>query len=754
MVAFCRRPRNRAGLPYNAPMNALPVRAAGLLACLAVAAQPAAAAEPAGAAATLETVTVVGKRPEPLRTAAAAVSVVTAVEIEALVAFDVADLLRREPGVSVPRDPQRFGAGSVTVRGIGGNRVHIERDGVPVPDGFAIGSFSNAGRLHADLELVERIELLRGPASALYGSDAIAGVLAVTTIDPGDLLRHGDDAVLRARAGYADDDGSALASVTGAARSGPLEGLLALAHRDAAEIDHAGGAPPPNPRDLESDAVLARAVFTPGGNPLRLTAEWNRERVRTDVDALELSGGRFANTLMLAGDDRAESTSLLLDQDFGARAGLDHAVWRAYWNEADALQLTREERRAVPQVAPPLAIEREFRYATRVAGAEVTAGQEFAGGPGTHRLLGGVEFAETRVTQRRDGVQTDLATGASTSVILGESLPVRDFPVSRIREAGVYIQDEWRPGDGTWALIPALRGDWYRLEPEVDAMYAEDNPDSPPVPVEEASVSPKFGIARRLGEGATAYIQYAHGFRAPPFDDVNIGFDLPLFNYRAIPNPDLESERSDSIELGLRFDDGAVRGSAALFAGRYRDFIESRVNVGVDPVTGTTIFQSRNLLNAEIAGAEAVLEVALAAWSPELARFTGLLSASWTDGEDTSTGRPINSVDPPRGMLGIRYDAPAGNFGASLELTAVGAKHGVNETAGPLFRPDGHEVLDLRLQWRPHPRVTASVGLFNLTDAGYHEWSAVRGLAPTDPLLPLYREPGRNFAVTVTATLD
>jgi outer membrane receptor protein involved in Fe transport len=50
--------------------------------------------------------------------------------------------------------------------------------------------------------------------------------------------------------------------------------------------------------------------------------------------------------------------------------------------------------------------------------------------------------------------------------------------------------------------------------------------------------------------------------------------------------------------------------------------------------------------------------------------------------------------------------------------------------------------------------VTASLGLFNLTDQAYHEWSAVRGLAPDNPLLPLYREPGRNFALTVTTTLD
>lgn len=705
-------------------------------------------------AAELETVTVVGKRPEPLQHAAAAVSVITAGQVEALVAFDVGDVLRREPGVSMPRDPQRFGTTGVTVRGIGGNRVHIETDGVPGAKGFAIGSFANTGRQYADLGLVERIELLRGPASALYGSDAIAGVLATTTLDPSDLLGTRDDVVLRGRFGYADDDGSVLAGLTGAARVGQTEGLLAFAHRDAGEIRHAGGPPPPNPRDYSSDAALARAVFGQGVHPVRITAQWNRERVQTDVDSLELSGGRFANTVFLAGDDRVESHGLLLDQDFSGAGGLDYAVWRAYWNETDILQRTHEERRAVPPALPPLAIEREFSYDERVAGGELTLGRELGSGTGVHRLLGGVEFLERRVTQSRDGLQTDLATGASTSTILGESLPVRDFPISRIRELGVYFQDEWRPGSGDWSLIPALRGDWYRLEPRLDALYAEDNPNEPPVSIEETSISPKLGVARRFGDFVTAYLQYAHGFRAPPFEDVNIGLDLPQFNVRAIPNPELESERSDSVELGLRFGSDAVQGSTAVFAGRYRDFIESRVNIGVDPATGTTLFQSQNLASAEIAGLEAALEIALGAWHPALARFSGSLTASWTDGEDTSTGDPINSVDPPRGMLGLHYDASGGTFGASLELTVVGAKHGVDESTGPLFRPDGHEVLDLRLQWRPHPRLTASFGLFNLGNSAYHEWSAVRGLAPTNPLLPLYREPGRNFAVTVTATLD
>jgi hemoglobin/transferrin/lactoferrin receptor protein len=748
MLAVWRAPRNRRALHYTRRMDPFLARVPLLLATAALAC-PATAQDLAG----LETVTVVGKRPEPLREAAAAVSVITADEIEAAVAFDMRDALTGEPAVSVARDPLRFGDVGVTVRGLGGNRVLVETDGVPAAESFAVGSFSNAGRGFADLELVKRIELLRGPASALYGSDAIAGVLATTTLDPVDLLGPDLDAFLRARAGYASDDDSLLAGLTGALRSGPLEGMLAFAHRESGEREHGGGPPPPNPADRESDALLGRLVLPHAGD-LRLSAQWNRERIETDIDALELSGGRFANTTRLAGDDRMETRGFLVDQALAPAGGFDGLQWRAYWSETAVRQLTHEERRAAPPVLPPLAIEREFRYDQRVAGGELSVARDFAAASGPHRLLGGIELSESEVSERRNGLQTDLETGESTATILGESLPVRDFPISRIREAGLYLQDEWRPGGGDWSLIPALRFDGYWLDPRVDAMYADDNPSEPPVSVSESAASPKLGIARRFGDGTTAYLQYAHGFRAPPFDDVNIGLDIPQFNVRAIPNPDLKSERSDSLELGLRFWGGRLSGSASVYAGWYDDFIESRVNIGPDPETGTILFQSRNIARAQIAGVEATFESDLGAWRAALAGFTARLSAGWTEGEDTVRDEPINSIDPPRGTLGLRYDAPSAAWSAGIDVMLVGAKGDVDDSAGPLFRPGSYSVVDLRLQWRPNTRFTASLGLFNLADRSYYDWAAVRGLGPEDPLLPLYREPGRNLAVTVTAALD
>ena len=74
------------------------------------------------------------------------VDVITRDTMERRQVQDWKDLFRYEPGVSVGANADRFGIGDIRVRGLGGNRVRIQVDGVPVPDAFAIGSYSSAGR--------------------------------------------------------------------------------------------------------------------------------------------------------------------------------------------------------------------------------------------------------------------------------------------------------------------------------------------------------------------------------------------------------------------------------------------------------------------------------------------------------------------------------------------------------------------------------------------------------------------------------
>src|SRR3546814_3458082 len=96
------------------------------------------------------------------------------------------------PGVEVVSEGNRFGTRGFSIRGLEGNRVRIVVDGVPLADAYSIGQFASAGRDLVDLEAVERVEIQRGPASTLYGSDALAGVVAFRTLDPEALLLRGD----------------------------------------------------------------------------------------------------------------------------------------------------------------------------------------------------------------------------------------------------------------------------------------------------------------------------------------------------------------------------------------------------------------------------------------------------------------------------------------------------------------------------------------------------------------------------------
>ena len=700
-------------------------------------------------AAELETVTVYARRLVPVTRVAATVSVITDVDLQRTLATDVKQMVRYEPGLSVRRDPFRFGLDTFTVRGMTGNRVAVEIDGIPSAGGFSIGSFSDSGRSFVDLAFVQRVEVLRGPASSLYGSDAIGGVVAMTTLTPATLL-DGSGSGLRTEAGFADEDDGWHAAAVGAARLGAGEYLLGYVYRAGHEADTAADVRP-DPRDYDTQSLLAKARFdsVPGG-PLTFTAEGGRLRQQTDVDAFEgLAGSRFVNTVELAGDDSGERFRLSADQSLAATRAYDAADWRLYWQGTNTTQDTFEQRVAVPPRTPPLQIERSFELQDRTLGAEFTAARSLAWAAAQHEFVYGFEASITRLEERRDGSQTNLNTGVTSDTILGETFPLRDFPVSDITEIGVFLQDEIRLGDGAWSVIPALRGDYYRLSPDADALYREDNPLSPAVGLDDFSLSPKLGVTRSLGNATTAYFQYSHGFRAPPPEDVNIGLDIPLLNIRAVPNPDLQPETSNGYELGVRWNSTAVQLSAAGYWNDYDDFIESKVNLGADPDSGVILFQSQNVARARIYGTELAATLRAGALDSRLEGWSARLAAAWSRGEDLERNEPLNSVDPGSAVLSLAYEAPGGRWRSELAATAVAAKRRVDRSRVDLYGTRSYATLDWLAQVRLGHGLSLDAGLFNLTGREFIEWADVRGRPVGDPLIPYYTQPDRNVAVTL-----
>lgn len=713
-------------------------------------------APPAAAAAEQEPalldpiVVVANKAQRPLSEIAAQVTVIEGADIRRQLAEDLDGILRYEPGLEVETSGTRFGATSINIRGIGGNRVALEIDGVELRDQFVIGAYSNAGRLPVEPDRVKRIEVLHGPASVMYGSKALGGVVAVTTWDPSDLLEVADHrlpAVLRA--GYQGMDDSGFASGMAAWGEG-AHGLLAAAtRRDGHEPDTTlPPGTPADPQDWTQDDYLFRYTWdSAGGNRLRLTANRFEREADTEIRSLLGHPPRFRNTTALRGDDRDVSRRLALDFEF-TTSSLQAATLRLYDSSHDTDQLSFEQRAAA---ADPVTIERRFRYDQDETGLEGFVFHERSWGASSHRIGLGAEWLQTEISELRDGLQTRLEDGSTTNILLGEAMPVRDFPVSQTDEFGLWLQDGVDLADGRWQLSPAVRWDAYRLNARPDALWLEDNPDTEIVDIDEDRLTPRLGVLFRPTEHWSLYAQYAEGFRAPPFQDANIGFNLPLFGYRAIPNPDLRSETSQALELGLRRFGAGSRFSLTLFHSDYDDFIESRVLVGRDPSTGDLLFQSRNIERARIRGADLRFDQDLAAWAAALEGWEMNFAAYWATGENRATNAPLNSIAPPQAVLGLSWTSADARWDVALTGTFTAAKDAddIDESGDARFATPSWTTLDLAAGWRPAERVELRAGLFNLTDEQYWRWLDVANLAADDPVIPLLARPGRSYSLSL-----
>ncbi len=694
-------------------------------------------------------VVVASKSPRPLSEIAAQVTVIDAADIRVGMAEDVDGMLKYEPGLEMETAGTRFGATSINIRGIGGNRVAVEIDGIPVRDGFVIGAFSNGGRALVEPDRIKRVEVLHGPASVMYGSDAVGGVVAISTWDPSDLLTGSDKSFwLGLRGGYQGMNDSWVGSGVAAWGEGAHGFLAASTYREGHELDnHAPADIPNDPQDWDSTDYMFRYTYdTSAGNRFRFSAERTEREVQSEINSQLGYGRRFRNTTDLRGDDRDKSRRLSMDYQF-SYGGWRQGVVRVFNVVHKTDQLTLEERASAVN---PVKLERRFFYEQDLSGVELNLFREKQWGSSTHHIGLGAELLRTDITEMRDGLQTSLIDGSSTNIILGEEMPVRDFPISRTGDIGLFIQDEISLSGDRWEIIPALRWDRYKLDPRPDSIWLEDNPDTEIVSVRENQLTPRLGVLYHAGDAWTLYGQYSRGFRAPPFADANIGFDIPLFGFRAIPNPDLKSETSNGFELGVRRMAGGSRFSLAGFLGDYDDFIESRVLIGRDPETGDLIFQSRNIDQARIYGFDIRFDQDLGEWNESLRGWMLNAAAYWAKGENRDTDQALNSIAPPQAVIGLSWVSASDSWDFAATGTFTGSKDesDIDDTDGERFATPSWAIVDLTAGWRPNQRIELRAGIFNATDKKYWRWLDVANMDSSDPMITLLSRPGRSFSVT------
>ncbi|MEN9206106.1 MAG: TonB-dependent hemoglobin/transferrin/lactoferrin family receptor [Thermostichales cyanobacterium DRC_bins_46] len=700
----------------------------------------------------LEQITVTGTRtPRSVGESPGTVTVIDAERARRELSRTIRDLVRYEPGVSV-RGNLRYGLQDFNIRGLDANRVLIQVDGIRQPERFSFGPFA-LGRDYFEIETLRTVEIVRGPASTLYGSDALGGVVTFATLEPQDLLQ-GQPRHTGFASGFSSASGEWVNTVSLAAQEGNTEALLIYTRRDRRETSINGDASLVDPNTTRGNNVLGKLIFRLNDSTsLRLVGEYFQRHSLTTTAARNLGTGvSFFNEdvethrLRLSAELRYENP---------ATPGLELGSVQVYYQPAETIETSLERRTVMGQ---PVRRDTVNSLVSDIVGIQLQGQSRFQSGDVSHRVVYGLDLSSAHNSRPRDRVQTNLLTGAQTRVIPPDVFPTKDFPDSDTIRFGIYLQDEISFSD-RFTLIPGIRYDSYSLTPKPDRLFTQSGAES--ASLNTGSLSPKLGMVWKVSDTITLTAQYAAGFRAPQYNEINSGFTnlvSPFFRYRTLSNPNLRPETSQSFEIGIRglYPQGSFR--IAAYYNTYSDFIEAFREVGSEPSPPDNpgppviLFQSQNVSSARIYGLEAQGQYF---FSPDLTGWNLRASLAWAVGDDLTANKPLISIDPLKVVLGLNYDDPSLRWGVSLITTLVAAPRDPERPVGgnpppappsvPFVAP-GYTVVDVIGYWNLDENWQLNFGILNLFDQRYFLYSETRTLFQ-GPAVERFAQPGRSVAI-------
>jgi len=688
--------------------------------------------------------------------------------LDRIMPYDEAAIFQNEPDIAMSRDLRRFGATRVNIRGIEDNRVTQLVDGIRLPVyyfGSGPTNFTMNAPLGTSTAFLRQVEILRGPASSLYGSDAIGGVVGYITLNPSDLIAPARNSAARYSAGYNGINSSWSNTLIGAFQNQAAEFLLGYTRTEGHAADNRGEAggtgkfrSQPNPQDFKDEGVLAKLILHPSErHRITLAVEGRAREMRVDLKRLSASP-TLQKVTQMAGDD----------QSHRARAGIEWEYWpentffnrlavRLYHQDSQTHNFNQQTRSNTSSTCSASSgsgntchVEQDFHFDQKTTGGGMQFESAARWWQKDHRLTYGIDVSRLETEELRDATRWNLTTGTVSKSLAGDNFPLRDFAIGRTHSAGIFIQDEisgWSGGRLT--VTPGLRYDWRQLKPEVDALAQQFLTANQRQAVEQtdAAVSPRIAALWQLDPHWSVYGQLARGFRAPNYEEVNSAFRNTVQSWGISPNPDLKPETSISLEAGAKLRGERIQGQIAVYDNRYQNFIENveldcPANPGcISGLARTNMFV--NLSRVRIYGAE--LRMAwdlLSGWKLDGA-------VAWAHGENESSGEPLNSVEPARATLGLLRDA--GVWGMEARMRGARGVTRTDDSNGAWYRPAGYVVTDLNAWWHFNKSGRLNLALNNLFDKKYWLWSDIRQADSRAPLgVSFYSQPGRALSATLT----
>jgi outer membrane receptor protein involved in Fe transport len=487
-----------------------------------------------------------------------------------------------------------------------------------------------------DPEIVERIEILHGPSSALYGSNALGAVInVITRVSPLDFTKGGWEWGARSKGDV----------YSAASAAGFRQELY--------------GASP----DFR---------FLLGGS----ARQWDDLRGGGDVGLLTPSGGRernwdFSGELKLAEDRTLRMTVQDVNRDHVARyyrptqdnanrrqaAGLfyndaskggllDDVEARLYWQEK------RDERRFFSTVSEGYAETTTYQAGWR--------GTRDVGGG--HVVTGGVSL-EMDEGDSPDDEQFTITRPAPKR---------RAAPLSEWWDLGVYAQDEWRISR-PFSLVASGRYDTMKFKTDVDAAYVPPlgNAADDEITERNSAVTGGLGVVARASDNVHFTANWARGFRqnAPNFGVRQLGDGV------LIPNGLLDPTTSDNFEVGVktrgkgfRLDASYYRSYIRNWQGDFRNVPSYNGQTYLD-VNGNGVQDANEGFVRQVEGGDATVHgvEVRGDWHPHEhfdsipVEWSTWASYAWNRGRVDGTrahpqSEPLRHTQPMRLLVGLRWD--------------------------------------------------------------------------------------------------
>ena len=678
-------------------------------------------------------ITVTGTRsPRAVDTFPGSINVLDQSDLDSKSGFDTREIMKDIPGVTTQLQ-RRTGikgtpdtGNNVNIRGLDKNRVLFLLDGIRLPN-YHYGSvtlppdYYNMNQASfINWETLSAVEILKGPASALYGSDALGGIISLRSLKASDILSEGEDFKVEIPVNYDSSNEGLSESIKLATKlNDDIGALIIYTREDGNELNVKTEAKYQDKETHESnnyfinitnnfdDFSEASIIFEKIDKDLKVTS--------TTDNLATMTTSRGTTYQKLVGDTNTERERVNATYTFNNPdnekfiKGFKGNIYAQYSKVNDDHDVTYTSRGQTVE-------SNKYYLNNDIKGGEAEFKSDINILGLNHKLTYGIDYSDTATKRLRNEAGTEK----------------KDTPDTDIKRTGIYMQDEF--SKGKFDFIAGLRFDNYELDAKNDSIY--DNSDLA-VDLNEENLSPKFATTLNFNEKISAYGQYSKGFRAPAYYEVNSGFTNLRGGYTTESNPNLKPETSDSFEVGIRGRYPKLDVNISAFYNDYTNFIERLKQNGTKG--GLALYKTLNTNSAEIKGLEISGSYYL---RPNRYGMNISSSFSYAEGTNLTDNIPLTTVNPFEAKISLGFNSENGKWNANFSNTFVGSPRVKdNETN---FIPDEYSVTDFTIAYKPNLNYQFSLGIYNLFDERYYNYQDVSDKSPTLSNLTSFSQAGQH----------